>query len=64
MKHDEILKLNHIDLIKEELLSSSSFYAQMAIKAGDNKDLENTNLKLSQKYYDSFEWFTELTQGK
>ncbi len=64
MKHDEILKLNHIDLIKEELLSSSSFYAQMAIKAGDNKDLENTNLKLSQKYYDSFEWFTELTKGK
>jgi hypothetical protein len=64
MTQEEILKADYINIIKDELLSSSSYYAQMALKAGDNKDLQDTNLKISQKYYDSLEWFNELTKNK
>ena len=60
MTEKEILKASFIEVIKDTLLTSSSFYAQMALKYGDEDKKEQEMLDLSNKYYDTLDWFSEL----
>lgn len=53
----EELNASFIDLIKEDLLNGSSFYAQTSLKYGNDKEKQQEQLDLSQKYYDALEWF-------
>jgi len=57
------LESSYVDLIKEDLLNGSSFYAQMSLKYGDDKEKEKEQLDLSQKYYDALEWFNSITKA-
>lgn len=56
----EILNASFIEVIKESLLNDSSFYAQMSLKYGDDKEKEQEQLDLSNKYYDALNWFEEF----
>ena len=60
MTDKEILKASFRDVIKESLLSDSSFYAQTSLKYNDDKEKQQEQLDLSQKYYDALEWFSSL----
>lgn len=60
MTTQETLNASFIEVIKESLLNDSSFYAQMSLKYGDDKEKQQEQLDLSQKYYDALEWFTEF----
>lgn len=60
MTEKEILKASFIEVVKESLLNNSSFYAQMALKYGDDDEKEQEQLDLSNKYYDTLDWFSDL----
>lgn len=60
MTAKEILNASFIEVIKESLISDSSFYAQISLKHNDNLEIQNEQLALSQKYNDALEWFISL----
>jgi hypothetical protein len=59
MTEKEILKASFIEVVKESLLSNSAFYAQMALKYDNDEEKEQQQLDLSNKYYDTLNWFEE-----
>lgn len=63
MTPKEILNASFIEVIKESLLSDSSFYAQTSLKYNDDKEKQQEQLDLSQKYYDAMEWITNFFDG-
>lgn len=63
MTEKEILKASFVEVIRETLLDSSSFYAQISLKYGDNEKRQFEAISLSSKYYDALEWFNDFLEG-